>query len=154
MTIVGYITTHSNSPSVLDIGCGSGRLAYYLRPYKLRQFHGIDFSMIGLAKANELKMDNATFEKADFELWRPAKKFDVIVFNEVIGYAIDPRALVLSFSKYLEPSGILIVSYFRSENFRSIWRRIHTVTYSIASVNIANNSKQIWDIEIFRFPTR
>ena len=76
-------------PRVLDIGCGSGRLASLFTPNELADYLGMDLSNEGLRRAEKIDLAKARFAHGDFETWRPAETetWDVIVFNEVIGYA-------------------------------------------------------------------
>jgi SAM-dependent methyltransferase len=72
-------------PRLLDLGCGSGRLASLLDPASLDDYLGVDVSEEGLRRARALARPAPLdrFEHHDFEAWTPSPdRFDVITFNE------------------------------------------------------------------------
>lgn len=147
---VEYITQCHARPAVLDLGCGSGRLAQLLQPHPLRRYVGLDFSSEALARARSLGLRGCEFVQGDFEAWRPAGKFDVIVFSESLGYAHDPGALVAAFLPWLEPGGALVVSYYRSGNWAALWRRIEQHARPELARVVVNDQHQTWDIKLLR----
>ena len=73
-----------------------------------------------------------------------------MVFNESLGYARDPRSTVNAFAPFVRPGGILLVSYYRSGNWRAIWRRI-TASYPVVQATVVANARgQTWDIRTLR----
>ena len=72
----------SESDSILEIGCGTGET---IRNLKGAYRAGVDFSpkMIEIAKSNNSDVD---FYLMDVENIAIDKKFDVIIFNNIIGY--------------------------------------------------------------------
>ena len=122
--LVALIQRLHPRPRLLDLGCGSGRLAALLTPEAVVSYLGIDLSAEGLARARALRLPHAHFEPGDFNTWRPAAPADLIIFNESIGYARDPAAVLRAFTAHLAPRGSLIVSLYRSGNWAAVWRRI------------------------------
>ncbi len=147
---VEYIMQSHAQPAVLDIGCGSGRLAQLLQPHPFRRYVGLDFSPEALARARALGLRGCEFVQGDFETWRPIDKFDVIVFSEAVGYARDPGALVAAFLRWLEPGGALVVSYYRSGNWVALWRRIELHARPELARVVVNDQHQTWDIKLLR----
>jgi SAM-dependent methyltransferase len=137
-------------PTVLDVGCGSGRLAQLLVPLRPTRYVGVDWSTAALQRAQALGLDGCEFVRGDFETWLPTERFDVVVFNESIGYARDPAMTVRRFFDRLNFSGALIVSYFRSGNHAAIWRRIAVPADPIREFVIHNGRGAIWDIKLLR----
>lgn len=135
-------------PAVLDIGCGSGRLAQLLAPHRPARYVGLDLSTEGLQRARALGLEGCEFLLGDFETWRPigGETFDVVVFNESIGYARDPRATLVAFAPFVRPSGALLVSYFRSGNYEAIWRRLGSHFPVVDAEIVAAGPTQVWDI--------
>ncbi len=150
--LLDLILSYSPHPSVLDIGCGSGRLAQLLAPHAPVRYLGLDLSVEGLRRARRPGLPHCSFVAGDFETWRPApdERFDLVVFNESIGYARDPRATLAAFAPHVRPSGAMLVSYFRSGNHAALWRRIHTRFPAARSCSVANESGQSWDIRALR----
>lgn len=74
-----------NNSSILDVGCGSGRLTFYLGLNSKRVL-GIDFSTKAIEKANFLRsfLNIQSVEFRVDKLKNIDEKFDVIVFADVI----------------------------------------------------------------------
>lgn len=148
--IVGYVAALHRTPSILDVGCGSGRLAQLFEPYPFRRYLGVDLSAEGLRMAQKLKLARCEFVEGNFETWRPKEKFDVIIFSECIGYAVDPGALVASLLPYLEPRGTVVISHFRYGHWQAHWRRVERHLKAFAATTVANDRGQTWDIRLLR----
>ncbi len=152
--LVELIRTAHPRPRLLDLGCGSGRLATLLATSELAGYLGVDISGEGLRRARALALPPPLdrFEQRDFEAWTPAPgAFNVITFNECLGYAPDPLRTARRFAATLEPDGALIVSHFRSGNHAAFWRRLAR-DFDFPTVRLVTNSKgQTWDLRILRF---
>ena len=148
--IVGYVTTLHKNPAILDLGCGSGRLAQLFQPHPFRRYLGVDLSAEGLRLARALALTRCDFVEGDFETWRPVDKFDVIVFSECIGYARDPGRLVAAFAPWLAPGGTVVISHFRHGHWPAHWRRVEQHLQAFAATTVANESGQTWDIKLLR----
>ena len=105
LVIAGAVNHFFERPSVLDIGCGSGRLAKVFQNYPFSRYIGVDLSTEAVARARALNLPAVSFIEGDFEAWRPDTSFDAIVFNECIGYARDPAATLAAFSPHLAEGG-------------------------------------------------
>lgn len=77
--------------SVLDLGCGFGFLAEFVRgPYL-----GVDFSPAAVQRAKERnKNPRAEFILADFRHFKPTITFDTVVLLEVMEHLDDPAQAV------------------------------------------------------------
>ena len=148
--LVGYVTALYPQPAILDLGCGSGRLAQLFQPHPFRRYVGVDVSAEGLRLARALGLARCEFVEGDFETWRPAEKFDVILFSECVGYAHDPGALVAAFQPWLAPGGVAGVSHFRFGPWAAHWRRIEEHWQVLAATTVANSEGQTWDIKLLR----
>jgi len=108
--------------SVLDFGCGPGRLSLLLARAGFR-VRGVDISEGMLAQARTLDRRglNLEFEiiKEHEEILQP-DSCDAIVCSSVIEYVVDPDELLRQFHAALRKSGVLIVSY---ANKSSLWRK-------------------------------
>ncbi len=146
--LLELILAVSPHPTVLDIGCGNGRLAQLLSTHNPQRYVGIDLSPEGLRCARALALPACEWIEANFEHWRaePDDIFDAVVFNESIGYATDPLATLAAFAPLVRPGGTLLVSYYRSGNYRAIWRRV-TRQFPVKFERcVANDRHQFWDI--------
>lgn len=150
--LVGYVTQLQDNPAILDLGCGSGRLAQLLQSHPFRRYLGVDFSPEGLRVARGLHLKGCEFAEGNFETWTPAEKFNVIIFSECIGYAHDPGAMVARFLPWLEAGGTVVISYFRSGHWPALWRRVESHLQIFAATTVANDRGQTWDIKLLRPP--
>ncbi|MBI2814098.1 MAG: class I SAM-dependent methyltransferase [Opitutae bacterium] len=150
--VVGYVTALHPHPAILDLGCGSGRLAQLFQPHPFRRYLGVDLSAEGLRLARALNLARCEFTEGNFETWRPAEKFDLIVFSECIGYAHDPGALVAAFAPFLEPGGAVVISHFRFGHWAAQWRRVEARLRVFAGTTVTNDRGQTWDIKLLRPP--
>jgi trans-aconitate methyltransferase len=152
LVLAGAIHHHfPESPRVLDLGCGSGRLATVFRHYPFRSFLGIDLSTEAIARARALGLPRMEFEEGDFETWRPRGAFEAISFNECIGYARDPAATLEAFRPHLAPGGLFFVSHFRFGSYAAQWRRLERVAVTVdAAAVTTGDGRQTWDIRVLR----
>jgi SAM-dependent methyltransferase len=147
--LTGLIRAHaSQPPRLLDVGCGSGRLPMQFAAGELGAYFGVDLSLEGLQRAKKLGLPNAEFAHGDFESWRTTGRWDVILFNEVIGYARDPGGTVAAFLPALAPGGVAIVSLYRWGNHAAIWRRIGRNATTVKHLEIQGPPGVIWDIRV------
>ncbi|WP_438482688.1 class I SAM-dependent methyltransferase [Oleiharenicola lentus] len=148
--IVGYVSELYKNPSILDLGCGSGRLAQLFQPHPFRRYLGVDLSPEGIRMARDLDLQRCEFTEGNFETWQPSEKFDVIMFSECIGYANDPGALVAAFIPWLEPKGTVVISHFRFGHWQAHWRRVEQHLETFEATTVANAKGQTWDIRLLR----
>ncbi len=151
--LVDLISARPGRFRLLDLGCGSGRLASLLPADRLEGYLGVDVSAEGLRRARALGLPapRDRFERRDFELWTPdAGAFDVVTFNECLGYAADPLRTALRFAAALPAGGDLLVSHFRSGNHAEFWRRLsRRFDFPDARV-VANPDGRVWDLRRLR----
>ncbi len=94
--------------AVLDVGCDEGYLAQYLTH---NQVWGIDGNAQAIIKAKKLCVDAKTVDLNNLTTKLLfAKKFDVIVFADVLEHLLYPEEVLKYFKKYLKPGGKIIVS--------------------------------------------
>ena len=140
-----------DSPRVLDLGCGSGRLATVFKVYPFARYLGVDLSTEAVQRARDLALPRMEFIEGNYETWRPDEKFDAISFNECIGYAADPAATLRAFSRHLTPGGLFFLSHFRFGAYAAQWRRMDTVCETVHATAVSTgDGHQTWDIRILR----
>jgi 2-polyprenyl-3-methyl-5-hydroxy-6-metoxy-1,4-benzoquinol methylase len=153
MVIVGYVYQLSkaikHSPSVLDLGCGHGRLLELLAHLDFKSYMGVDLSAAALKQAESLGVERAAFEATDFEQWNfVAGSYDIIILNESLYYAKDPAAMLSRYRDALSPEGVFIVSLNRYGNYAAIWKNIGQFLSVIASTAVENIKGQVWDVKL------
>ncbi len=146
--VSGLVAQLHANPAVLDLGCGTGRLAQLFEPFPVRRYLGVDLSPAGVAHARGLGLSRCEFVEGNFETWQPSERFDVILFSECIGYANDPGALVNRFISSLAPGGHIVISHFRFGHWRAHWRRVARYTKVVESMTLTNSKGQTWDVKI------
>jgi SAM-dependent methyltransferase len=114
------VVKRENPVSVLEIGCGTGRVAEFIIDDQLQFYCGIDISEIFLNyfkekevfKKNEYKI---SLINADVESIILEQKFDLIIFtSQFIGHIYEIKSFVQIFSnvkKMLKSSGKIIIDY-------------------------------------------
>ena len=140
---------YPDQPAILDIGAGNGRLAVALQPYHPGRYLGVDLSPEAVTRARALALPGMEFTAGNFETWRPAEKFDAIVFNESIGYAVDPAATFTAFAAHLKPAGKFFVSLYQSGNAAAQWRRIERACVTREATTVTDRTgTKTWDVRI------
>lgn len=150
MVIVGYVQQFCPNPSVLDVGCGHGRLFQLLHPYPYRSYLGIDHSAESIEKARSLVKPNARFERADFEEFVPRDRYDVIIFSESIYYAPRPAEVLSRYASALTSDGVMIVSMCQNRWQGPIWTRLASAAETVHSTAVTNEQDLTWHIRVLR----
>ncbi|PYT05794.1 MAG: hypothetical protein DMF49_13060 [Acidobacteria bacterium] len=151
MIIADYVQHINDSPSILDVGCGTGLLLRLLTRFGFKRYHGIDLSAEAISTASSLRIENAILEVADFEQWRPPpNQFDVIIFNESLYYTRRPASVLLEYSNALDEKGVMIVSMFRARHIPYIWWRLDRHFAVMNSTRLKNDKGEVWDIRVLR----
>lgn len=95
---------------VLEIGCGSGRLANILTIWKKCRVYCVDKDPIisSFAKGKCIEVLNIDIENTDL----PYEKgvFDCIIIGNVLEHMIEPLQVLTRLKKYLKKDGLLIYS--------------------------------------------
>lgn len=140
---------------VLDLGCGEGVLLEQIPPGARVDYTGVDFSQVAINVA-VTKIRDASIQRfvcADLETFEPppGAAFDVIVFNEVLYYLADPRAVVRRYRTSLAPGGLMIVSIFH-QNVRT-WTAVSALLadqcLQATVVRDVSSGKQ-WHLGLYR----
>ena len=109
--IINYLNFYlQDSNSILEIGCGTGNSISQL---KGKEKVGIDFSEQMIAVARQ-QHSNVTFYVMDAENITLDKKFDVIIFNNIIGYLDNIQDVLHSIQKNCHEETRIIVSYYNT----------------------------------------
>ncbi len=95
---------------LLDAGCGTGGLLYFLRQRNYQNLRGIDGSADAVAFCHERDLDAALVNLTELAEFEPDVQYDAIVCNDVFCYFSDAdlTQLLTQFARRLAPGGILI----------------------------------------------
>jgi 2-polyprenyl-3-methyl-5-hydroxy-6-metoxy-1,4-benzoquinol methylase len=104
--------------SLLDLGCAGATLARGLGP-EFQCYSGVDISDVAIAKAREHLSQAARGSTLKYDLciakiqdYQPSRRFDIIIFNEVL-YYLPLAQLAVTIRRYvgfLQPGGLVVVS--------------------------------------------
>jgi 2-polyprenyl-3-methyl-5-hydroxy-6-metoxy-1,4-benzoquinol methylase len=150
MVIVGYVQYIHKSPTILDVGCGHGRLLKLLHPFGFASYLGIDLSAEALKQAEALGIKDTRFEEADFTVWEASSRFNLIVFNEALVHAKWPAEVLLRYGRWLEKDGSIIMSMFRYGNHRTLWKNIGKYFATTHATTVKNAKGMTWDIRVLQ----
>lgn len=141
------LTRHGPPGQVLEIGCGEALLQQRLQPADYQDWLGIDLSEVAIRRAQAFATAHVRYCVADMELFDPGGRFDVIVFTESIYYSKDSRRLLERYVRFLKPSGLFIISIFRTKRSARIWAGLHAVAVPVDSIS-TSNELGTWDCEV------
>jgi 2-polyprenyl-3-methyl-5-hydroxy-6-metoxy-1,4-benzoquinol methylase len=150
MVIVGYAHHFRPNPTILDVGCGHGRLFQLLHRYPFRSYLGVDLSAESIRRAQSFASPSARFERVDFDEFSPPDRYDVIIFNESIYYASRPEELVRRYMSALTSDGVIIVSMCQNRWQGSIWTMLESVATIIHSTAMTSEKDLTWRVRVLR----
>jgi 2-polyprenyl-3-methyl-5-hydroxy-6-metoxy-1,4-benzoquinol methylase len=148
--LVGYIQYFAPTGSILDIGCGEGILQDRLASGGYGRYLGIDLSEIAIQKARLKENETTSFIHADAESYVPAELFDLIIFNEVLYYFVNPVEGFTRYRAFLKADGLMLTSHFRTLRAMAIRRCIKTDYAVLAETKITNTLQDLtWFCDVF-----
>jgi len=93
---------------ILDIGCNDG---FFGRKSLNNRFWGLDIDPEALEVAHNHYMGTLEYDLNDCKPLPWEKKFDVIIFADVLEHVIDPPKVLKYFTyNYLSPTGVVLIS--------------------------------------------
>src|SRR5436305_1885463 len=103
-----------DSPRVLDIGCGSGRIGEFALEAGASRYLGVDFAeeMIELARARLVRFsDRAELIVADFLQAPIDGQFDVVLALGLFDYLPEPHRFAQRIAELCAPGGCMVGSF-------------------------------------------
>jgi len=98
-----------NNKKVLDVGCGTGELAYLISQKKAKYVKGIDYSPVAIELANKnYKANNLEYQCVDID--NIDGEYDVILLVGVLEHIDDPVKLLRRLKGLLKKGGSLLVT--------------------------------------------
>ena len=150
--ILGYLTYATNEPTILDVGCGHGRLLRLLAGLNFADYVGVDWSAQGIEHARLLSIPHTRFEVADMNYWDTTERFDAVVLNNCLSYADDPRAMFVRTLGWLADDGVVIVAMYRGLGSRYIWSLLESAPVEqVAACAVKDDGTgAVWDVKALR----
>ncbi len=136
------------SGSVLDYGCGPGRIASLVAATGLSVL-GVDGSEAMLAEARRhcRNYSNAKFGSvAETTEWLRPGCYDAVVCSSTIEYVEQPITLLRTFKEVLKTDGVLVITY---ANKYSLWR-MHARLIAAPNAPHYKLQHNIWSWRRFR----
>jgi ubiquinone/menaquinone biosynthesis C-methylase UbiE len=113
------------SPSVLDVGCGPGRVAEAVIEAGVATYAGVDFSphMLRLARDRLDRFDSVELLEGDFLDLDIPRRFDVVLALGLFDYLEEPGPA----AEWMRArcSGTLVATFSRRDRIKTPIRRIH-----------------------------
>lgn len=126
---------------ILDVGCGSGNLLYYMKNLGFRNLEGIDpFIDKSFKYKNNLEIRKAEIQNLVDE----NKKYDVIMLHHVLEHVEDPVKTFKILNEILKEDGILIIRIpikdsYAWKTYKENWVQLdaprHFHIFSLNSIN-------------------
>ncbi len=112
--------------SILDIGCGDGKITEMLSHLTRGEVVGVDFSpeMIGYAKA---AFSKPLFMQMDAQALSFNERFDVVFSNAALHWAKDHDAILQGIFKALKPKGRAILQMGGAGNGAKVFEAFHRI---------------------------
>ena len=129
-------------PSVLDIGCGKGLLRQLLDGATWSEYVGVDVSETAIAAARAGPGERTRYVVGDAMTLDPGR-FDVVVLNEVLYYASDPRAFLRHLRTSVADDGLVLLSMWRHPGDRRLWKVVDEVFPIVDRVEVRNRANRI-----------
>lgn len=147
--VISAYCAHRRLPvSVLDLDCGAGLLRRWLRPELLNDYVGVDLSEVAVERGRRESDRMGSFVAADIAAYEPNRRFDAIVFNEVLYYLADPGEVLRRYVSALQEGGVFIISLWESPESRQAWRRAAAAVAVIDTVEFRNQTGFAWTIRL------
>lgn len=150
--ILGYLTYGAKEPTILDVGCGHGRLLRLLAGLDFAEYVGMDWSPQAVQRARSLSIPRTRFEVADMDHWETTQRFDAVVLNNCLSYSVDPRQMFERALGWLSEQGLVIVAMYRGLGARYIWSLVHSAAVDqLAACAVKDvRTGAVWDVKVLR----
>ena len=149
--ISGYAQHFRPGGTLLDLGCGEGILARHMQQVGGGPYLGVDISAVAIDRARARGSHGCSFVCADIAAFVPDRRYDIIVFNEVLYYLSDAPAVMRRYEDFMAPGGVLIVCMFADARTLENWRTLERA-YRFDDETTACNvqSGQRWSCRVVR----
>lgn len=123
--LAATVVARHESPSVLDVGCGPGRVGEAVIEAGAATYAGIDFSphMLELARARLGRFESVELVEGDFHELELARRFDVVLALGLFDYLEDPRRAARWMHAHTGKT--LVATFSRRDRIKTPIRRLH-----------------------------
>jgi len=148
--VLAHVCRQVAKPAVLDVGCGPGRLLKMLSRVDYEAYVGLDVSAEAVARARALELERSSFFVGFAEDFANERRFDAIVFNEVMYYLKEPVDVAERYWGMLNDGGELVISMYDCGPARSVWRRLKKRFDTVHAARVTNHLKHTWDVRVLK----
>lgn len=146
--IAGYCHYFKPSARILDLGCGEGWQAERLDKSRYKEYLGVDISNEAISRARRLEDENTGFCCASLDDLHVDKKYDVVIFNEILYYLDDPLTTLARFMDGLASEGIMIVSMYHAGVTKQLWAAIESEYKVVDEAGMRNREGVTWYVKV------
>ena len=151
--VSAYCSQFATGGDMLEVGCGDGNLFEYLNRARIGSFLGVDISPVAIARTRALQDARASFEVGPAETFTTERRFDVIVFNEVMEYFADPLEVARRYEAMLKSGGVFIISMFDGLDIaraQRIWKTLKPFYQIEAAAGVTTVPGYRWRIKVLK----
>lgn len=134
----------NNSSSILDAGCGTGRLISKYEDH-FKEITAVERDQSRLKESinliDRLKLGSkVNFQLGKIQDLKEDKKFDTIICSHVLQHIStnDCESVVKKFSKIIHPKGLLLILVSHSEISKDVFTKLNHIREEVISVNEFN----------------
>ncbi len=110
-----------NASTILDVGCALGLFGQLLKQKREVEVWGVEINESAASSA-ALKLDKVVCGAFNKHLNLPSKKFDCIIFNDVLEHLVDPYDALIFAKGLLQEGGTVVASIPNVRYFDNIWK--------------------------------
>lgn len=115
-TFEGFKKFLNTKSSILDAGCGNGRVTNLMASLTTNQITGIDFSSYNVAAQNLAHYPNVKIKQANLlENLEHVGTFDFIYCQEVLHHTGDARKSFVNLTRILNPNGEIAIYVYKKK---------------------------------------
>ena len=154
LTICELVQRHVGDGTVLDIGCGSGRLYHYLTGHAGMPagcYTGVDSSgdAVRLAAA---RFPEAGFGRRDYGRESVASRFDCVIFNDALHCFDDPAAILdKCIARNMHACSVLIVAL-PAGRHQAVWQLLDGRTRFVDEQAVRDADGSTWTVRAMKLP--
>lgn len=137
--------------NVLEFGCADGVLYSRLHRELVNYYEGIDISSYVIQSAQEMYGSGSVkFVSADMDTYKPSQLFDFIIFNEVLCYSKDYKALLQRTANFLNNDGLIICSLNGLIKDRDEYNFYIASAFTVVEKTTVLTSRTSFEITVFK----
>ncbi len=126
--------------SFLEVGCGGGTFGNLVKAKYNCEYWGIELNPVA-ARVAETRLDRVFLGGAPETIYAlPERRFDCIVFNDVLEHLVDPYKVLREIKKYLNPGGSVVASIPNVRHFETMCKLVFGKTWRYQDAGILDRT--------------